>query len=320
MSLEGNERKPGRLRTRILVLLAITVAGVACFKWFTAATPVSKYEALQIFEEDNASAGAQTIDDDLKAKRDRRRDNPHRPRGPRNSGGREAGTRREPRAGSPRKPGSEQTGSDPVVMPPMVVPAEGVYAYRTEGGEQIPGYERRFPSSTYRNVVHTGSRSWTEHHTFLQEHQGWSSFRSDGTAVLVDWTRQRVVFGPVVEDETLQFHTPLLLSWMHFEEGRRWEGELEGETDDGPFQGFFSASTGTSSRLQVGDEVVRVWLEEMSMELHGQDFDATLELRRWISPEYGVTVREEVVADARKGVLTYTAEWSLDLLSIRPER
>ncbi|HVF52338.1 MAG TPA: hypothetical protein VNC78_01895 [Actinomycetota bacterium] len=322
MSLEGNERKHGRLRATIVVLLVVTVAGVIGFKWFTTATPVSETEALQIFDENNAAAGPQEIADGLKGK-----GGPHRGKGSRKPGAKgspragEARSGKQARVGSPRGAASVEAGSASVAEGPMAVPAEGVYAYRTDGGERISGYEfRRFPSRSYRNVVHTGSRSWVEHHTFLREHQGWSSFRLEEAAVLTDWTRQRVEFGPVVEDELLEFHTPLPLTWLPWESGRSWEGAVEGETDDGPFQGSFSASTGAYSRIQVGDEVVGVWLEEMSFVLHGVDFDASVDLRRWTSPELGVTVREEVVADARKGALTYTAEWSLDLLSTDPER
>lgn len=328
--IEGGEpmateasRHGGRLRAVAIVVLVIGVVGVLLFKWITVATPISKSQALEIFEEDNEEAGSQKIARHLRGQgRDK-----SEARGPRLGRGRENAREQTRKAGGSNSSSSQDpasSGAAPgfLTMPIRSVPEEGVYTYLTDGSEQMNGQGfREFPDRTYRNVVHTGSRSWTEHHVLLEERQMWSSFSVDGTSQVLNWTRQVVEFGgPIADqDETFDFEPPLRLWWLPWTSGRTWEGEWTSSNEDGESYGTYEVTTTDHGYLGIGDEKVEVWLEEISFVSHGH-IAGTVEVKRWTSPEYGIAVREEFLGDVKKGPLTYETEYSVELTALEPAR
>ncbi len=316
--------KPAHRRRWPWILLVVLLAAFGLFKWLTVGTPVTKKDAIASFEHENGAEGPHKVAKDVKAKptaeKKRRSQKPagdKRAAGHSPSGSEEA----PPVSGSGR---SAKAAPGPITT--AVVPAEGVYSYATEGGEQISGYKfRHFPDTTYRTVVHTGSRSWIEHHLFLKQRQSWTAFRSEGTALLADWTRQYIAFGGddglVPLDERVDFSPPLRLLWLPWELDRTWSGSWEDtdRTDGRNFYGSYTVTTATHEYIEVAGETVEVWMEALTLQIHGT-FEGSTEVKRWTSPAYGVAVREECVADVSEGPLHYTADWNLQLSSLRPAR
>lgn len=304
------------------IVLVVLLAAFGLFKWLTVATPVTKKDAIALFEDENSAEGPHRLATEVKAEptSNKQRSLRHRRAAGRSRPGR---AQKDPLSGSGSGPSAPSAPSAPGPITTAVVPAEGVYTYATKGGEQISGAQfRDFPDITYRSVVHTGSRSWTEHHTFIKQRQTWASLRSEGTALLADWTRQYIAFGGdegwVPIDERIDFDPPLRLLWLPWGLDRTWEGSFEDANGENIY-GSYTVTTATHEYIDVAGEAVEVWMEHITIQIHG-DFEGATEVKRWTSPAYGIAVREESVADVSKGPLHYTADWSVQLTSLEPAR
>jgi hypothetical protein len=300
------------------ILLLVLLAGFGLFKWSTIATPVTKKDAIASFEDENSAEGPHKLAKEVKAeptsKKKQKRE-------------RHESAARHSLSASPEDGSVSRSGTSvPMAPGPIttaVVPAEGVYTYATEGGEQISGtWSRDFPDNTYRTVVHTGPRSWTERHFFIAQRQTWASFHSEGPFLLADWTRQYLAFGPdgdyaVKRNVRIDFDPPLRVLWLPWELDRTWGGSFEDAKRN--IYGSYTVTTATHQYIDVAGKAVEVWMENITIEFHGA-YEGSTEVKRWTSPAYGVAVREECVADARDGPLHYTADWSLQLTSLEPAR
>lgn len=311
---------PKQKRRWPVILLVVLVAAFGLFKWLTVATPVTKKDAISLFAHENREEGPHKLAKEVKAEatseKEKEKEKRLRQKRPADSS-RPGRAHKAPVAGS--GPPTIPTAPGPITT--AVVPDEGVYTYETDGGERISGAEfRSFPDTTYRSVVHTGSRSWTEHHTFIKQRQTWTSFHSEGTAMLADWTRQYVAFGgdsgSVPIDERIDFDPPLRLLWLPWQLDRIWQGSYE-DANGQNIYGSYTVTTATHEYIDVAGEAVEVWMEEITIQIHG-DYEGTTEVKRWTSPSYGVAVREESVADVWKGPIHYSADWSLQLTSLDP--
>lgn len=311
--------KRGKRARRALILGVVVLAFFGLFKWLTVATPVSEDAAIELFEDENRAQGPHRI-----AKRLKPEDATPDRQARKTSKKGDARSQPDPKRGvSPSGSGpiEEKMSSETVDL--AVVPNEGVYEYETEGGESVSAYKfRNFPSRTYRSVIHTGSASWVERHTFISERQTWTAFRSEGASLVCDWARQYVEFGEGRHtfkfDERVDFDRPVRVLRLPWEVGRTWEGSFE-DANGQNIYGTYTVTTGTRSRLDVGGESVEAWLEEVVLSIHG-DYEGTIAVKRWTSPAYGVAVREETVADVQKGPLTYKADWTAQLSSLEPAR
>ena len=198
-------------------------------------------------------------------------------------------------------------------MPVVVRPAEGVYAYRTDGHEGFQGiFDREFPPTSHRTIVHTGPMTWSDHTIFSEERESWSSFEFGDRQRMVHSQRNRIAFPPYVEDKTVTFTPPVVSTKVPWKLGRSWSGSFSGET-----YGSYEARTLRFERVSVGGRPVAAWVDQLDVVLHGE-IEGEVTVTRWLSPEHGVTLREEYRADAWVGPLHYIAEWSVSLRSIEP--
>jgi hypothetical protein len=302
------------------ILLLVLLAGFGLFKWLTIATPVTRKEAIATFQDENRAEGPHKLAKEVKAE-------PPSDKNKKERGG-HRGIAAHAHPGSPK--GNSVSGSGPsssVGAGPIttaVVPVEGVYTYATKGGEQVSGYKfRDFPDTTYRTLVHTGPRSWTEHHFFIKQRQTWTAFRSEGTSLLADWTRQYLSFGkdnyesPPI-DRRIDFDPPLRVLWLPWDLDRTWEGSYE-DANGQNIYGSYTARTAIHEYIDVAGEAVEVWMEDLTLQIHGQ-YEGSTEVKRWTSPLYGVAVREEAVASVWQGPLHYVGDWSVQLTSLEPAR
>jgi hypothetical protein len=311
------ERRRGRwlVATSIVVTGSLGLALVAVKQ----VTPVSHAEAVRRFHEERGEIGHRPANPPAPAtkaprEKDRRpeRDRPEEPRtaraadGPRPAG---SDTAIPPAPESEAAPESERWPT----MPLVVRPAEGVYAYRTEGHEGFVGiFDREFPPTSHRSIVHTGPTSWSDHTIFSEERESWSVFGFEERSRLVHSQRNRIVFAGYTEDKTVTFDPPLVSSRVPWQAGRAWSGEFSGDT-----YGSYEAETVGKELLQIGSERVMAWRDHLHVELHG-DIEGVADVTRWLSPTHGVTLREEYRADAYIGPLHYVAEWSVTLRSLQP--
>lgn len=192
---------------------------------------------------------------------------------------------------------------------------EGTYEYETDGWESMKpgGYRRTFPATTHRNVRYTGAQRWEEHHIFLEERHIWYDLGWDDVGRLAYSTRNQISFGRrgVGIDETIRFSPPLRSSSLPWRKGARWTGTFEGDTS-----GSYTAATLDHGWMMVGGERVEFWLDEFDAYLKGR-VDGHVIVRRWLSPKYGIVLREAYDATATVGVLEYRARWIATLRSLR---
>jgi len=327
MDPKGAEESGLVARRRVLVGLGVAVLSflLLALLALNRVTPVSHQKAIERFHEERQAIGQHPEKEPAPATTARSRKRPGR--GPRASAkGAEVegsapstpvqGSGTPPRSAKEEAPSKnvDKPAPDPFpVMPLVVRPAEGVYTYRTDGHEGFVGiFDREFPPTSYRTIVHTGPSTWSDHTIFSEERESWSSFVFTQGQRRVPSQRNRIRFAAYERDETVTFEPPLLSTMYPWELGRTWRGTFSGET-----HGSFDAETAHREYVTVGTERVPAWGDRLDVELHGR-IEGEVTVTRWLSPEHGLTLREEYRADAYLGPLHYIAEWSVTLRSLRP--
>jgi hypothetical protein len=285
-------------------------------------TPVEHEEAVRRFHEERKTIGQHPKEEPAPATKARAKDRPGRAQrvsaAPDEAPGSTPSVAVVPSGATTEKqdPAKKAEEAEPEpwpVMPVVVRPAEGVYTYRTDGHEGFEGiFDREFPPVSYRTIIHTGERTWSDHTIFSEERESWSSFVFTQGQRRVPSQRNRIRFAAYERDETVTFEPPLLSTMYPWELGRTWRGTFSGET-----YGSFEAETAHREYVTVGTERVPAWGDRLDVELHGR-IEGEVTVTRWLSPEHGLTLREEYRADAYLGPLHYIAEWSVTLRSVRP--
>jgi hypothetical protein len=141
---------------------------------------------------------------------------------------------------------------------PFALPAEGVYKYRTTGGESISVAfgSHSYPSETYATVRHQGGCQWQEENDVIQEHTDKrTSCSKPGQLLQLDESRYVTFYGKT-DGATYTCRPPQVMINV---------GEAPGTThdsfcDDG--QGNGSRLHGTDlgmSQMSVGGVTVRVY-------------------------------------------------------------
>jgi len=290
-------------------------------------TPVEHEQAVRRFHAERQEIGQHPDKDPAPATMARSKDRPDRARRGSTERGEApvsvvpAAAEQQPSKGTP-PPEKKEHGfgnpgkADPEAFPTMPVavrPAEGVYSYKTDGHEGFEGiFDREFPPISHRTIIHTGPTTWSDHTIFSEERESWNTFEFTEGKRRVRSQRNRIKFAAYERDETVTFNPPILTTTYPWELGRTWRGTFSGET-----YGSFEARTVRREYMTVGGEPVHAWADRLDVELHGR-IEGEVTATRWLSPEYGLTLREEYRADARLGPIHYIAEWSVTLRSVRP--
>ena len=285
-------------------------------------TPVEHGEAVRRFHEERKTIGQHPEREPAPATKARAKDRPGRAQrvsaAPDEAPGSTPSVALVPSGATTEKQGpakkAEKAEPEPwPVMPVVVRPAEGVYSYRTDGHEGFEGiFDREFPPTSYRTIVHTAPSTWSDHTIFSEERESWNSFEFGQAQRRVRFQRNRIKFAAYERDETVTFNPPLLSTMYPWELGRTWRGTFSGET-----YGSFEARTARREYVTVGAERVRAWADRLDVVLHGR-IEGEVTATRWLSPDHGLTLREEYRADAWLGPIHYIAEWSVTLRSLRP--
>ncbi len=206
-----------------------------------------------------------------------------------------------------------------VVTPPpgatfSQAPDAGVYAWAQEGSEQVGNLNRDLPERSVRVVTRSSGTAWTDEHRYSEEHVRNTEWLVDDRGVAGKSLRTRITFGPFSNDQTVVFDPPMRVGVFPMQEGQRWEGSFTG-----PTSGSYKGHTFERTKLRVGDEQVDVFGIEVFLEMEGE-VSGTATTKVWVSPKYRMVVKEFQEQSARSSGMTYTARWTITLLSIRPQR
>ena len=304
------------------------MAGLVGYRWMTTGTPVSREDAVAMFQAEQERSAARD-------RRDAGAGEGRRGRTERNGDGSEAkrtATRRTPTggngsanagrvsaSGAGAEGAAEQDQSEPRAATRQRpearrLPREGVYSWATRGFESAGGTRRSFPSESQRIVTLDGDRGWSTHHYFSEQREIWSRFVIADDAAHMAYQRNKVVFGPVTNDSSITFSPPMLVGPIPERVGESWHGSWEGKT-----YGDYEGRIFEHGRMNVGGESVEVWGIELDIRLRGEQ-SGRVQAKVWLAPEHTLTVREEYVQDVKADVGNYHAEWSMTLKSLQPAR
>lgn len=305
-----------RGRRGVVLALAITTLlvglGGVGYRWFTASTEVSSDEAVRRFREGRPSPdgsptpGPTPTPAGLAAAATPTSE----------AGGRSEATVSAPTPTPVPTPAPPPTGPGGFVLLP---PEEGVYEWETDGWEEVsPGPPRRdLPERSRRIITEEGERTWMNDHIYSEQHEEWFPLTISDQGVTAASYRLRVSFGPVTQDQKLDFSPPMRFSVFPFEVGQQWQGSWEDAPDN--TRGTYVGRTFEHTHLDIGGEQVEVWGVEIDMEMEG-DISGTVLTRIWVSPEYRMTVKEFYDQEVESGPGTYEGEWTITLLSTTPQQ
>ena len=306
--------------------LSLTIVmGAAAHGWMTNSAPVTVDQALQEFRQSAARQQAPEAEGTKKAadtkkrgdkkqtstKRERdQRAKPQEGRKPKIVAAAPTGQTQAPtrNKGSSQPAGNEQTASEYRRSEPR----EGVYTWATQGWESAGGARRNFPEESQR-VVTIENGGWYQHHYFSNQRETWTRFRvlEDGAGISMQ--RNKVTFGPVTQDSTIDFAPPMLVGPRDLEVGRKWSGRWSGKTT-----GTYTGEIFERVMIDIGGEQVETYGIAIDMQMRGE-IEGEVHARVWLSPEYVMTVREHYKQRVKADVGDYNAEWTMTLKSLQPQ-
>ena len=292
-----------RRRRMLAAVVAVQVLFSTCaygFRWISDSTPVTAASALERYR----AASSAT---------------PPAKASPRASASRAtASATPKPSTSASRTTKSRRPSPSPVLSAKgghsLKAPEPGVYSWDTEGWEKVDDFPtREYPSESQR-IVESSGRSWTNHHIFSSEHEEWFPLAISETGVRCSYFRMKLKVGPVTEDQTIEFATPVRFSVFPQKVGQTWEGSWEGDTS-----GTYTGKTLEHSTQRIGSEDVETWAVEIKMQMEGE-VSGTVDVRLWISPKYRFTTKEIYKLDHRSGGHRYRTESTITLQSVTPQR
>ena len=305
--------------------LSLTIViGAAAHGWMTNSAPVTVDQALQEFRQSSArQQDAEAKDTSTAAEAQKQRDK-KRP-----SAKRERTERAKPQGTKPKFAAAAPTGQTqaPTQNASSSQPArneqasseyersepqEGVYTWATQGWESAGGARRNFPEESQR-VVTIENGGWYQHHYFSNQRETWTRFRviEDGAAISMQ--RNKVTFGPVTQDSTIDFAPPMLVGPRDLQVGRKWSGRWSGKTT-----GTYTGEIFERVTIDIGGEQVETYGIAIDMQMRGE-IEGEVHARVWLSPEYAMTVREHYKQRVKADVGDYNAEWTMTLKSLQPQ-
>lgn len=302
--------------------LSVTIViGSAAYGWMTNTAPVTVDQALEEFRQASSQKPATQTAKVRKAKAGKKAANEKTNAGPkRDEGAKQAqpkmaaaasGSRTQGSAGKARAAQASSNGqSDPEYK--RIAPREGVYTWATDGWESAGGTRRNFPEESQR-VVTLENGGWYQHHYFSNQRETWTRFRRIEDGAAISMQRNKVTFGPVTEDSTIDFAPPMLVGPRELEVGRKWQGRWSGKTT-----GVYTGEIFERVTLDIGGEEVVAYGIAVDMEMRGE-IEGEVHARVWLSPEYAMTVREYYRQRVKADVGDYNAEWTVTLKSLQPQ-
>jgi hypothetical protein len=297
-------RRKSILKTCATCLAVVLAAGglyVATQR--SAASPVTLDEVIQRFHE-----GDERLVDDT--------DVPEPERGSE----RQAPVR--PVASAPEKAEQVSAETAPVKDAADILPAEGVYAYRTTGGEQISlfGARHDYPERTFATVRHLGGCRWEARNDVVDEHTDFRTLCNDNDSFLQLAQERQVEFFGQRDGASMTCDPPLTLYTAGDAIGTRTATDCRDA--DGNNAHLTSVYLGTDE-LKIGGEVVKTIHVRDDGIVKGPKMDGTSMDELWLHPRTGVTLRWNRTVDTTAAAfggarVRYTEEATFLLESLEP--
>lgn len=301
------------------------VVGAAGHGWMTTTAPVTVDQALEEFRQSSShrpAAGTEERKQVAAKTRGQKEKSARKQRTPKQIGeGQQTAAKSAPVAAPPSgqaaqrqtAPRSQSAAStERGSQYERSAPREGVYSWATEGWESAGGARRNFPEESQR-IVTIEQGGWFQHHYFSDQREIWTRFRSSQEGAAIAMQRNKVTFGPVTEDSSIDFAPPMLVGPAELEVGQKWEGRWSGKTS-----GTYRGETFERVKLDIGGEQVEAFGIVVYMEMRGE-IEGEVEARVWLSPKHAITVREYYKQRVKADVGDYRAEWTMTLKSLQPQ-
>lgn len=313
-----------------VVSMIVVVTGFFGYRWLTNVTPVSRDQALEMFQQESRASdeagtkngpGAAASSDRAATDKDGSRNdgkNRQEDTSSSGSGGGGSSPKNDPTAVAA---GTESTAAQPATNKTERssryrfprTPAEGVYSWSTKGWEEAAGIRRDFPSESQRIITASNGSSWKQHHYFSEEREIWSDFVISNKGAHMAKQRNRAKFGPVTNDSTVDFSPPMLVGLAEPEIGKSWTGKWQGRTS-----GSYAVRIFDRGQMTIGGKSVEVWGYELRIEMKGE-LDGSVFARIMYAPKYALTVQENYTQDIQSERGRYRAEWAMTLKSTTPQ-
>ena len=304
-----------------LALALLLLGGVATFGWMKRSAPVSVDRALAEFRKSSGSAAQGRASGPERSKPARKNGTQtHKQDAKQGGGGGNAGSKvavAAPASDQQTQPRAQDGPAAPARQQESqygrTSPREGVYTWNTEGWESAAGTRRDLPEETQR-IITLQSNGWQTHHYFSDKRENWTWFEvlDDGAAIAKQ--RNKVTFGPVTNDSTIDFAPPMLVGPRHLEVGQQWSGRWSGKTS-----GVYTGETFERVEINIGGEMVETYGIHIHSEMTGE-IEGTVDAQVWLSPKYVITVKEHYKQDVKADVGRYRSEWNMTLQSVEPRR
>ena len=315
----------------IVTVTAVIVSAVGFFgyRWLTSVTPVTRAQALEMFEQESRAAeadggsrvpterGAGSDRSEPQAKNDAGRGPSTNQPSSSGSGGGGSSPKNDQTvaaAGTSSSEASAQKRPARASQGFPTTPAEGVYSWDTKGWEEAAGIRRDFPSESQRIITASNGSSWKQHHYFSEEREIWSDFVISERGAHMAKQRNRAKFGPVTNDSTIDFSPPMLVGLRSPAVGKSWGGKWQGRTS-----GSYTARIFDHGTMNIGGESLEVWGYELRLTMRGE-LDGTVFARVMYAPEHALTVQEHYTQDIQSERGRYRADWTVTLKSTTPQR
>lgn len=305
------------------VLALVLLGGVATYGWMKRSEPVSVDRALAEFRKTSSSGSGEparrtaAVD---RAKPAGTNKGPRREPARKRAGGDRAtqAAVAAPASNGPAQQAPQQRQAAPADRKQesqyeRTSPREGVYTWDTTGWESAAGTRRELPEETQRIVTLTDS-GWQTHHYFSDKRENWTWFEVLDEGAAIAEQRNKVTFGPVTNDSTIDFAPPMLVGPRRLEVGQKWSGRWSGKTS-----GVYTGETFEKVQLNIGGETVEAWGIHVHSEMTGE-IEGTVDARVWLSTKYVLTVKEHYKQDVKADVGRYRSEWNMTLRSLEPRR
>jgi hypothetical protein len=223
----------------------------------------------------------------------------------------------------PQAPADARTVLDPsAAAAAYTLPAEGVYGYRTKGGESVSMFNAKhtYPEHTFATVRHLGGCKWEHRNEVLEEHVDTRELcGKTGSITQLLQSRQVTFFGKT-DGATLRCEPATLIHRV----GETPGAVTTSRCTDG--KGGNAALTRTfvgTEKLTIGGravQAIKVNIEgRMTGRVEGESFDTL-----WLHPLTGMTLRwdrmVDTLATAFGAKVRYQEKASFVLESLEPQR
>lgn len=219
---------------------------------------------------------------------------------------------------APEPTAAPETTAAPVApLPYSALPAQGVYTYRTTGGERVSmlNTSRSYPPEIYATVRHTGGCAWEHRMDVLEEHVDITILCSEPGRVSQLSQERRIAFFGIADGAMLPCDPPALRHAADQAAG----ATASGSCGDGETTSALTATYLGAEPIDVGGVVVQAARVRVDGTFTGKQQGTSVD-DYWIDPATGLTLRwdrsTETDAVAFGAQVHYVEEASFALVSL----